>query len=440
MCAKLKDSFAKSQEILNWNLEIFKKARSLAKQNPLPSHLKSIKLQTQKNLHNNSVLMDGNTSMALGALFSGCQFVSWYPITPATSLAESFEKFANQYQINKDQKKRFMVLQSEDEISALNQVIGAGWAGLRAMATTSGPGLSLMAEAAGLSYFSEVPAVLCNIQRAGPSTGLPTRTQQSDLLSSCFLSHGDSRHIVLIPGNLKECFSFMSQAFDLAEQLQTLVIVLSDLNLGMNLQTSSIFEYKKQNFKRGKLLDEKNLPKDFARYKDIDKDGVSYRSLPGTNLGDAAYFTRGSGHNEKAEYSEDPKDYSEKLNKLKRKWDFSKSLMPEPIVEDSKKTSLAFITFGNNDEAIKEALYRLEKEGTSSNFMRIRSFPFHKNIKDFLEKHSEIFVVEQNRDGQLKQLLSMEFPNESHKLKSITQYDGLPFYSKNIEQQFKGLR
>lgn len=461
----LKDFFPQAKsEVLDLNLQAFDKGTNLARQNPLPSFFKNLDLQTSvcdKNLRTSPsdksqqdspdyknkqtscnsedlILMDGNAAMALGALFAGCQFLSWYPITPASSVSESFEKFANKYQVNKQGKKRFVVLQSEDEIAALTQVIGASWAGLRAMTVTSGPGLSLMAEAAGLSYFSETPSVVCNIQRAGPSTGLPTRTQQADLLSSCFLSHGDSRHIVLMPGTLEECFSLTYQAFDLAEQLQTLVIILSDLDLGMNLQTGLAFDYKKQDLKRGKILSEKDLKSmDFYRYKDVDGDGISYRSLPGTNDGKQSYLTRGSGHDEKANYSEDPTSYSNKLDKLKVKWETAKSLVPEPVIDSQKDAAIAFVTFGNNTKAIQTTRQNLKKQNVSSNFMRIRSFPFTQNVKDFLEKQSEVFIVEQNRDAQLKQLLSGEFIDQAHKFKSILQYDGRPFYSKNIEKQFK---
>ncbi|MGI9549248.1 MAG: 2-oxoacid:acceptor oxidoreductase subunit alpha, partial [Bdellovibrionales bacterium] len=431
LCQKVFEDYFKNSKIspklLDWNLKAFLKGRELAEKHPLAPQLKT-KLMPQA-LVKDSILIDGNTAIALGALFSGCQFLSWYPITPASSLADTFEKFANQYQKDQEGSKKFLVLQSEDEISALTQVIGAGWTGLRAMTVTSGPGLSLMNEAAGLAYFSEIPAVLCNVQRAGPSTGLPTRTQQGDLLSSCFLSHGDTSPIVLIPGNPEECFSLSQQAFDLAEELQTLIVLLSDLDLGMNLQISPTFKDVKAHLKRGKVLKESDLlKKDFARYKDEDQDGVSYRTLPGTPHPEAAYLTRGSGHNEKAEYSESPEDYSSKLKKLKRKWETAQTMMPEPIIDDSKKTSVAFVTFGNNEKAIQEVRSEWEQDGKLTNYMRVRSYPFPKSVKTFLKKHSTVFVVEQNQGAQLKTLLSKEFPFEASKLKSILQYDGRPLY------------
>lgn len=386
------------------------------------------------------ILIDGNTSMALGALFSGCQFLSWYPITPASSTAETFEKFANFYQKDKEGKKKFMLIQSEDELAAITQALGAGWAGLRAMTVTSGPGLSLMSEGAGLSYFVEIPAVLCNIQRAGPSTGLPTRTQQGDLLSSCFLSHGDSKHIVLLPGNPEEVFYFMAKAFDLAEELQTLVIVLSDLDLGMNLRMSDTFEKDDKILKRGSVLREEDLENmDFLPYKDNKGDGISYRTLPGVRHTKGAYLNRGSGHNKKAEYSEKHQDYSWKLDKLERKWQTAKKFMPEPVIESFKDRKTAFITFGPNEQSVKELRDLLEMEGIYTNFIRIRSFPFPKAVESFLDEQLEIFVVEQNRDAQLKQLLSGEFPQHGFKMKSLLQYDGRPLITNHIKKQFYNL-
>ena len=462
----------KSKDIADLNILAINKGRELGKQNPIPplntkdfsktnetstlqaTNLSSKRMQTENNINTLSVrknssaednnkeriLIDGNTAVALGALSAGCQLLSWYPITPSSSLAESFEKIANKYQKTKEGGKKFAVFQAEDELAAIHHVLGAGWAGLRAMTATSGPGLSLMAEGAGLAYFAEVPAVLCDVQRAGPSTGLPTRTQQGDLLSACFLSHGDAKHPVLIPGTVEESFSFAFKAFDLAEQTQTLVILLMDLDLGMNLHASSPFQPEKQPLKRGKVLSKEGLDKkDFARYKDVDKDGVSYRALPGTVHFKAGYFTRGSGHNEKAQYTEDPKEYTLMLDKLKRKWETIKSLVPNPIIESEAKTSFAFITFGNNEPALREVRDILEKQGVKTNYMRIRAYPFSKTVGSFLKNHSHIFIVEQNREGQLKQLLNSEFPNEQSKIESILQYDGRPFFVKNILQQFEKL-
>ena len=409
--------------------------RASLQNNKKISHEKEEKQELEEN-----ILIDGNTSMALGALSAGCQFVSWYPITPASSLAEIFEKFANIYQRDKNGKKNFLVLQAEDELAAIAHVIGAGWTGIRAMTATSGPGLSLMSEGAGLAYWTEIPAVLCNIQRAGPSTGLPTRTQQADLLSSCFLSHGDSKHIVFLPGNSEEAFSLTAKAFDLAEELQTLIIVLSDLDLAMNLKPSRVFPTPQKSLKRGKVLKEKDLEKiNFLPYEDPDKDGISYRTLPGICHPKGSYLNRGSGHNKQAEYSETAEDYTWKLNKLQRKWQTAKTLMPEPIIESFQDREIAFVTFGANEDSLKELRDHLESKNILTNFMRIRSFPFPKSAEFFLKKQSEIFVVEQNRDAQLKQLLAGEFPEHSHKMKSLLQYDGRPLMAERLKKQFNKL-
>ncbi|MCY4512970.1 MAG: 2-oxoacid:acceptor oxidoreductase family protein [Bdellovibrionales bacterium] len=457
----------KSNDIANLNKLAINKGCELGKQNPISllnskdssksnNHLHQTMnniqpLFSQKNSSASKkpiikdddgerILIDGNTAVALGALSAGCQLLSWYPITPSSSLAESFEKIANKYQKTKEGQRKFVVFQAEDELAAIHHVLGAGWAGLRAMTATSGPGLSLMAEGAGLAYFAEVPAVLCDVQRAGPSTGLPTRTQQGDLLSACFLSHGDAKHPVLIPGTVEESFSFAFKAFDLAEQTQTLVILLMDLDLGMNLHASPLFQPEKQALKRGKVLNKEDLNKrDFARYRDVDQDGVSYRALPGTAHFKAGYFTRGSGHNEKAQYTEDPKEYSFMLDKLKKKWETIKSLVPNPIIESEEDTPLAFVTFGNNENVLREVRDILKKKGIKINYMRIRSYPFSEKVGNFLKSHSHIFVVEQNREGQLKQLLNGEFPEERSKMKSILQYDGRPFFVKNVLQQLEKL-
>ncbi|MCY4321563.1 MAG: 2-oxoacid:acceptor oxidoreductase subunit alpha [Bdellovibrionaceae bacterium] len=426
------DFFSNEQEIVEKNLEVFELAYKLAIDYKFPFKILN-KIKNKK-----EILIDGNTSSALGALSAGCQFVSWYPITPASSLAESFEKIANKYYTDSKGKRKFVILQSEDELASISQVIGAGWAGIRAMTVTSGPGLSLMAEGAGLSYFSEIPAVLYNVQRAGPSTGLPTRTQQGDLLSSCFLSHGGCKHLVLFPANPKEAFDLTAQAFDLAEELQTLVIVLSDLDLGMNLKMSDSFQISKNPLKRGKVLKESDFKKaDFLAYKD-EGDGISYRTLPGIKHPKGAYLNRGSGHNERAEYSERHQDYSWKLEKLNRKWETAKKKMPFSVIETSIKSKLAFVTFGPNTDSLKELRdYLLEEKNIFSNFLRVRSFPFPQDVESFLNKQEEIFVVEQNKDAQLKRLLSEEFPKHSAKMKSILQYDGRPLMFSHLEKQFK---
>ena len=437
----LEDFFQKPEktEIIQENLKVFEVVKEWSDDYELPFPIPSKNSETPNK--KKKILIDGNTSSAIGALFAGCQFVSWYPITPASSLVENFEHLAGLYQKDSEGKNKVLVLQSEDELAAVSQVIGAGWAGLRAMTSTSGPGLSLMAEGAGLSYFAEVPAVICHVQRAGPSTGLPTRTQQSDLLSACFLSHGDSRPIVLIPANPEECFQFTKLAFEIAEQFQTLVIVLTDLDLGLNLRESPFFTIPKEiSLKKQRTLKEENLDKkDFQPYKDEEGDGISYRTLPGIKHTKGAYFTRGSGHNQKAEYSEKPEDYKYILDKLKRKWETAKKFLPAPFIETQESAQIAFVTFGANEDNIQELREELlTTKKTASNYLRIRSIPFlSAKISDFLKKQKVVFIVEQNRDGQLKQLLSGEFPEESYKMISLLQYDGRPLILSHLKSEFE---
>ena len=436
----LEDFFQKPEktDIIQENLKVFDIVKEWSEEYELPFLIPSKTAKTNKS--QKQILIDGNTSSAIGALFAGCQFVSWYPITPASSLAENFEHLVQLYQKDSKGKNKVLVLQAEDELAAISQVMGAGWTGLRAMTSTSGPGLSLMAEGAGLSYFAEIPAVICHVQRAGPSTGLPTRTQQSDLLSACFLSHGDSRHIVLFPAHPEECFKFTKLAFELAEQFQTLVIVLTDLDLGLNLRVSPHFKLpeeitpQKQKTLKAEDLDQK----DYQPYKDEEGDGISYRTLPGIKHPKGAYFTRGSGHSQNAEYSEKPEDYTYILNKLKRKWNSAKKYMPSSIIETQESAQLAFITFGVNESCIQELREELLTKNTSTNYLRICSFPFPETeLSHFLKKQKFVFVVEQNRDAQLKQLLSGEFPEESHKMISLLQYDGRPLMFSHLKAEFE---
>lgn len=431
LCQKAIHNFlsriGKLTSLIEINLQVFNEGWRMAEENPLD--LKLEKFTVRKN---NRIFIDGNSAAALGALSAGCRLLSWYPITPATSLAENFEKYGSHLY----KSKNFTLIQAEDEMAALGQVLGAGWAGLRAMTSTSGPGLSLMAEGAGLSYFAEIPAVICNVQRAGPSTGLPTRTAQGDLLSACFLSHGDTKHIVLLPGSVEECFSLTEKAFELAEELQTLIILLSDLDLAMNLHSSPTFSYAPSPLKRGKVRKAEELnEQDFERYKS-EKDGVSYRILPGTTHFKAGYLTRGSGHNEQARYSESPEDYKKILNKLKTKWEKAKRLMPKPVIlkEASDKT---FITFGKNESAVREAIDILKKDHGDFNYMRLLSYPFPLSVEDFLKTQKEIYVVEQNRDGQLKGLLRNEYPHLRIHFHSILKYTGQPFSPQDIVFQFQ---
>lgn len=373
------------------------------------------------------VLMDGNTASAMGLLFGGCTVGSWYPITPSTSLMETFQNLCRKYRVDASGKNNFAVLQAEDELAAIGMVLGAGWAGARAMTATSGPGVSLMAEAAGFSYFAEIPAVIWNVQRAGPSTGLPTRTLQGDLLESVFLSHGDTKHPCLIPGNIQECFEFGQTCFDLAERLQQLVIVLSDLELGMNVWAHPRWAYPEKPFDRGKVLSEKDLEKhsNFARYKDIDGDGIPYRTLPGTRHPAAAYFTRGTGHNENAGYSEKAADFEGMLTRLHKKWETAKSLVPAPRIQASS-SKLGLISYGAVDIPVEEALFELKNKGLAFDYMRLRSIPFCDQVEQFIQSHNRVYILDQNRDGQMHKLLGMEFPHLVSKMISVTHFDGTP--------------
>ena len=388
-------------------------------------------LQKTKSAPKN-ILVTGNTAAALGMVNGGCQFLSWYPITPATSLVENFETYAHRYRKDKKKKNTFAVIQAEDEISAISMVLGAGWAGIRAATVTSSPGLSLMNESVGLSYFAEIPAVIWAIQRAGPSTGLPTRTMQGDLNTAYNMSHGDGQHIVLLPGTPQDCYDFGQIAFDLAEQLQTTVIVLSDLDLGMNLWSVPELQKVPQKINRGKVLGKDQLDSldHFSRYEDIDGDGIAYRTLPGSLSDKAAYFTRGTGHNEKGEYSEDPEDYVRLLDRLKRKFHHAKSLLPPPIISEKKGVPTGIISFGSTWAAIEEC-----RENREINFMRIRALPLVKECEQFIDRHTTLYVVEQNRDGQLLDILRSNFPQYHKKLKSIRSYGGWPLEAQTIYQQ-----
>ncbi len=325
------------------------------------------------------IIIDGNAAAALGCIFAGCTVAMWYPITPSSSLVESFIDYAKRYRLEADGKATFAVVQAEDELAAIGAVFGAGWAGARAMTATSGPGISLMAEFAGLGYYAELPGVIFDIQRTGPSTGMPTRNQQGDLLSVAFLSHGDTKHVMLIPGSVAECFEMAQEAFDLAERLQTPVFVMSDLDLGMNNWMSEPFAYPEKPLNRGKVLSAEDLTRlgGFARYKDVDGDGIGYRTLPGTDHPLAAYFTRGSGHNEKAQYTERPDDYFNNMERLAKKFETARSLVPRPVVVQTGKAPIGLIAFGTSDYATRESRDQLKKEfGLDTDYLRLRAYPF----------------------------------------------------------------
>jgi len=365
----------------------------------------------------------------LGAIYGGVGFAAWYPITPASSLADALEQYLPQ--LRKDEetgKATYVVIQAEDELAAIGMAVGAGWAGARAMTSTSGPGISLMAEFAGLAFFAEIPIVVWDVQRMGPSTGLPTRTSQGDILFVRFLGHGDTKQVMLLPGSIVECFEFGWQAFDLAERLQTPIFVLSDLDLGMNLWISEKFSYPSQPFDRGKILTAEDLDRfrEFARYRDVDGDGIAYRTLPGTDHPLAAYFTRGTGHNEHAVYSERPDDWDINIDRIWRKLETARDMLPLPVIHKTNGARIGLIGYGSTDPAIQEARDRLKMENVSTDYLRIRAVPFAREVETFIKEHDVVYVIEMNTDGQMHKLLQLEVPDQATKLHSLTHNNGLP--------------
>ena len=391
------------------------------------------------NENQGKLIIDGNAAAALGCMFAGVTVVTWYPITPSTSLVEQLIDYLKEYRIGQDGKATFAVVQAEDELAAIGMVFGAGWAGARAMTSTSGPGISLMSEFAGLGYYAEIPGVIFDIQRVGPSTGLPTRTMQGDVLTTAFLSHGDTKHIVLFPASVEECFTFAMEAFDLAEKFQTPVFVLSDLDLGMNNWMADPFKYPEKPIARGKILNEEDLKRlgGFSRYKDVDGDGIPYRTLPGTNVPQAAYFTRGSGHNEKAQYSERPDDYVHNMDRLARKFETSRGAVPSPVRHVEGTSKVGIIAYGTSHWALMETLDQLREEfRVKADYLRVRAFPFNHDVHDFVKDHDRIYVVEQNRDAQMFQLLKLDLaPEQVVKLRSVRHYNGLPVDARSLTEE-----
>lgn len=376
------------------------------------------------------IMTDGNTAGALGAIYGGFQFCAWYPITPASSLAESLVTFAPRLRKHPEtEKNNFAIVQSEDELAAVGMAVGAGWAGLRAMTSTSGPGVSLMAEYMSMAYYAEVPLVMWDVQRVGPSTGLPTRTAQGDLTLNYFLGHGDTQHIILIPSSVNECFEFGWKAFDIAEKYQTPVILLSDLDLGMNLWMTKRFEYPDQPIDRGKVLWEEDLEEfseKWGRYLDVDGDGIPYRTLMGNTHEKAPYFTRGTGHDEYGNYSEDPAVWKEMLDRIKQKIDSAKEFLPGPVFREVPGAEVGLIAMGSTEHAVIEAQDRLRELNIPTDFMRVRALPFSDEVKRFIKAHQRNYVVELNRDGQLHQLLLLEYCDMTHRQTSLSYIDGLP--------------
>jgi len=388
------------------------------------------------------ILIDGNSATALGALYGGATIAGWYPITPSTSVVESFDKYTRLYRMDGDGKRRAAIIQAEDELSAMGIAVGAGWNGARSFTATSGPGVSLMTELLGLAYFAEIPVVLINVQRAGPSTGMPTRTQQSDIISCAYASHGDTRHVLLFPGDPKECFEMTANSFDIAERLQTPVIVMSDLDLGMNDHVSLPMEWDDtRKYDRGKVLDKDALDamvQEWGRYLDTDNDGIGYRTYPGTHPEKGAYFTRGSSHDEYAGYSEDSGAYKKSMERLAKKFETAKDLMPTSDIRiNINSKNLGVIYYGSSTSSANEAMEQLNSKGVSLNSLRLKSFPFKNEVTEFINTHDKVFVVEQNRDGQMRTLLINELGLSPDKLLSITHVDGTPIDALSITRSIE---
>jgi 2-oxoglutarate/2-oxoacid ferredoxin oxidoreductase subunit alpha len=376
------------------------------------------------------LFMEGNRAAALGCVMGGCTVAAWYPITPSSSLCEYFIAYCDRYRVDPETGNRSVaVVQAEDELAAAGIVFGAGWAGARAMTSTSGPGISLMAEYAGYGYFAEVPGVIFDVQRAGPSTGLPTRTMQGDVSFAYTLSHGDTKHIVLLPATVAEAYEFAMAAFDLAERFQTPVFVLSDLDLGMNAWLTPPLQYPEKPFDRGKVLGADDLAsmKSWGRYRDVDKDGIGYRTLPGTNHPAAGFFTRGTGHDEDARYSELPDVWERNLDRLNRKTETARTAVPAPVVAEKKSTKVAILAYGTTHHAVVEARDFLRDAGVEVNYLRVRALPLPPEVAAFIKRHDRVYVVEQNRDGQLYGILRTELPTYLiGRLQSIRHYNGVP--------------
>jgi len=398
----------------------------------------SIKVE-RRDLINNRIMTDGNTATGLGAVYGGATVVGWYPITPSTSVIEKFANYCDRLRIDPASgKKNYALVQAEDELAAIGIAIGAGWNGARAFTATSGPGVSLMSEFLGLAYFAEIPVVLVNVQRAGPSTGMPTRTQQSDILSCAYASHGDTKQVLLFPQDPSECFELTAQAFDLADRLQTPVIIMSDLDLGMNDHLSKEFTWDdNKTYDLGKVLNAEQLDEieQYGRYLDTDGDGICYRTLPGTHPEKGAFFTRGTSRNEHATYTEKSEDYVKNMQRLSKKFTLACQLVPAPeIKQGSKLASIALIYFGTSSHAIDETCEQLKEQGLAADTLRIKAFPFNNDISQFIDKYANVFVIEQNRDGQMRTLLINELAITPDKLTAVANCDGLPMTSQFIVQ------
>jgi 2-oxoglutarate ferredoxin oxidoreductase subunit alpha len=382
------------------------------------------------------ILIEGNAAAAVGCMMAGVTVVAWYPITPSSSLCESLIGYMKKYRVDKETgKATFAIVQAEDEIASLGMVIGASWAGARSMTATAGPGISLMGEFAGLAYYAETPAVIFDVQRVGPSTGLPTRTAQGDMIQAAFLSHGDTKHIMLMPSSVEECYQMAQDAFELAEMFQTPIFVMMDLDLGMNNWMSDAFKYPTTPINRGKLLTPeklKELGDGWGRYKDVDGDGIPYRTIPGDGM--PSYFTRGSGHNAKGQYSERPDDYVENMDRLSRKFETARTHVPAPVVQSNPKAKIGLIGYGTSHFATEESRDQLlEETKVETSYFRLRAYPFTPELARFIDAHERVYVIEQNRDAQLLQLMKLEMtPDHQKKLRSVLHYNGLPIDARSI--------
>jgi len=431
----LEETFAKKKHLVKSNIEAIRLGYDYAKEHfacPLPLTVEAM------NKTRGHIMIDGNTAAGLGCVFAGATVGAWYPITPSTSLMDSFKSFAKEFRMD-DKGKRFCIVQAEDELAAIGVVLGATWNGARAFTPTSGPGISLMNEFIGYAYYAELPAVILDVQRPGPSTGMPTRTQQCDILACAYASHGDTRHVLLFPANPEECFYMAIQAFDLADRLQTPVMVLSDLDIGMNDWMCPELKWD-ESYRpdRGKVLTAAQLEEmdKFYRYLDVDGDGIPYRTLPGEHP-KGSYFTRGSGHTKYGAYTEDSAAYQDVVDRLLVKWDTARGLVPKADVQYSKFNQCAILSVGSCDGAVKEALVRLGDDGISMNYCRIKGFPFGEEVRDFIDQHERIYVVEQNRDAQLRSLLTLDLDLDPARLVPVLHYNGMPISARFIVDRVK---
>ena len=439
----LGETFADKEHLIASNMEAIRLGYDYAVENfacPLPPRVQAMDGTS------GNIIIDGNTAAALGCVYAGATVGAWYPITPSTSLMDAFRAFCAQYRVDPESGKRtYAIIQAEDELAAIGMVLGAAWNGARAFTPTSGPGVSLMSEFIGFGYYAEIPAVIFNVQRTGPSTGMPTRTQQSDILSSAYASHGDTKHIVLFPADPGECFTMSPQAFDLAERLQTPVFVLSDLDIGMNDWMVPEFEWDDDYVAdRGKVLSAEDLEEmdNFYRYLDVDGDGIPYRSLPGVHP-KGSYFTRGSGHTRHGAYTEDSAAYQDVLDRLLVKWEKAREMVPQADIDYSEFNKAAILTVGSGHGACIEAIDRLQAQNVNLNYCRVRAFPFNDDVREFIEKHEVVYVVEQNRDAQLRSLLMLDIDADQRKLVSVLHYSGMPLnpgfvVSRVLEEVAKG--